>query len=68
MANSIGWVATAIFALSYFARQPVRLRQLQALAACLWVAYGLRINALPVVVANLAVAGAALFSITKPKT
>jgi hypothetical protein len=62
MADSIGWVATAIFALSYFARQPSRLRVIQAAAACLWIVYGLSINALPVVIANVAVAGAALFS------
>ena len=67
MADSIGWIATAIFSLSYLSREPGRLRLIQALAACLWIAYGLYINALPVVVANVAVAGAALFSMARQR-
>jgi len=67
MVNSIGWIATAIFALSYFSRQPETLRRIQAAAACLWIIYGLSINALPVVIANLAVAGAALYSMARQR-
>jgi len=67
MADSIGWVATAIFSLSYFSRQPNRLRMIQALAACLWIAYGLFIHAMPVVIANVAVAGAALYSMVRQR-
>jgi hypothetical protein len=58
----IGWVATAVFAISYTCRDPVRLRRVQAGAAVLWLAYGWAIGAAPVVVANLIVAGAALIS------
>jgi hypothetical protein len=58
----IGWVATAIFASSYLCRQPVALRRLQALAALLWISYGLLIKALPVVAANVVVAVLALYS------
>ena len=63
MGAALGWVATAAFSASYFARRPAVLRCIQAGAACLWIAYGLEIGAMPVVVANLIVAGAALFTI-----
>jgi len=58
----IGWAATAVFASSYRCRNPVQLRQVQALAACMWVAYGAIIGAAPVLVANLLVAGMAAWS------
>lgn len=58
----IGWVATALFASSYFFKQPMALRKVQALAALLWVVYGLTIHALPVVAANLVVAAVAVGS------
>ena len=58
----IGWLATAVFASSYFFRQPLTLRRIQAAAALLWVMYGVAIDAVPVVVANLIVAAAALYS------
>ncbi len=60
--EALGWVATAIFASSYLFRAPAALRRIQAAAACLWVAYGLAIHALPVVAANVIVAAAALVS------
>ena len=62
MLDGIGWVATAIFSTSYFFRQPAALRRIQAAAACLWIVYGLCIHAFPVVIANLIVAAAALYS------
>jgi hypothetical protein len=62
MLNSIGWVATAVFASSYFFRRPATLRKIQAGAALLWVAYGFLIGAMPVVVANVIVAAAAVYS------
>jgi hypothetical protein len=62
MLDAIGWVATAIFSASYFFRRPAMLRRIQAVAACLWIAYGLAIGALPVVAANVIVALAALYS------
>jgi hypothetical protein len=58
----IGWVATAIFVSSYLFKDPTALRRIQALAASLWVAYGVIIHATPVVVANLLVAGIAVYS------
>ncbi len=52
----IGWLATAIFACSYFFKTPARLRVVQALAALLWIAYGVLIHAMPVVASNAIVA------------
>lgn len=62
MLEWIGWVATAVFAVSYFCRQPAMLRRTQAVAALLWIGYGLIIKAPPVIVANLVVAVMALLS------
>ncbi len=62
MLSWIGWVATACFGLSYFFKKPATLRLIQAGAAILWISYGLLIHALPVVVANVIVALAALYS------
>ena len=58
----IGWLATAVFASSYLFRRPLVLTMIQAGAALLWVIYGVAIDAVPVIVANLIVAGAALYS------
>jgi hypothetical protein len=58
----IGWVATAVFASSYLCREAASLRRVQAAAAVLWVGYGVLIQAAPVIVANLIVAGMALAS------
>ena len=63
--NLIGWLATAVFGSSYFFRRPATLRAVQACAAALWIAYCLAIGAMPIVIANLIVAGAALYSRTK---
>jgi hypothetical protein len=65
MLDAIGWVATAIFSTSYFFRQPAALRRIQAAAACLWIVYGLCIHAFPVVIANMIVAAAALYSMPR---
>jgi hypothetical protein len=58
----IGWLATAVFLVSYFTRQPTALRRVQGAAAMLWALYGVLIHALPVIVANILVAGAAIAS------
>jgi hypothetical protein len=62
MIESVGWVATAVFAVSYFCRRPVAMRRVQALAATLWIIYGVAIKAPPVIVANLVVAALAIIS------
>jgi hypothetical protein len=58
----LGWVATAVFATSYFSRKAETLTRIQAVAACLWILYGIAIGAVPAIVANAIVAGAALYS------
>jgi hypothetical protein len=65
MLNVIGWIATAVFASSYFFRQAAVLRKVQAAAACLWILYGILLGAVPVVAANLIVAAAAVWSARK---
>jgi len=62
LTDCVGWLATAVFVLSYRFRDQRTLRWIQALAAVLWVGYGLARHAIPVVVANLLVAGMALYS------
>jgi hypothetical protein len=62
MVDSIGWIATALFAASYFCRTSGAMRRLQAMAAVLWIGYGVWMNALPIIVANSIVATLALYS------
>ena len=67
MLNWVGWVATALFASSYFCKRAATLRRVQALAAVVWVGYGIIIGAVPVVVANLIVAAMAAYSAWRPR-
>lgn len=60
--DAIGWVATAVFSLSYLFRSGAALRRVQAAAAVLWIAYGVAIHSYPVIAANVVVAAAALGS------
>jgi hypothetical protein len=62
MSEWIGWIATAMFGVSYFCKRPVTLRLVQASAAVLWIGYGVLIKAPPVVVANVLIAVLALYS------
>ena len=58
----LGWAATAVQATSYFFPKISTLTKLQVAAACIWIVYGIKIGAVPVIGANLIVTGAALFS------
>ena len=58
----IGWLATAVFLVSYFTTQQKSLRRVQGVAAILWATYGVLIHSLPVIVANVLVAVAAVAS------
>jgi hypothetical protein len=51
----IGWLATSIFAVSYFVRGSATMRWVQASAAACWIVYGVLLHATPVIVANLIV-------------
>ena len=55
MSDMVGWLATAIFAVSYFARSPVTMRWVQAAAAVCWIIYGVVLHSMPVIVANVIV-------------
>ncbi len=60
--NALGWTATAFFASSYFFKKAGALRVIQASAAVLWIIYGLEIHSAPVVVSNLMVGVAAVYT------
>ena len=60
--NVIGWTATAVFSSSYFFKEATTLRRIQAAAASLWILYGVAIHSAPVVVANLIVGIAAIYT------
>lgn len=62
MNDALGWAATAVFVGSYFCGRPETLRRMQMLGALMWMAYGLLMHALPVVVANLLVVAAAAWT------
>ena len=62
MLDGLGWVATALFAASYFCKTSRAMRRVQASAAVLWVGYGIWMNALPIIVANVIVAVLAMYS------
>lgn len=57
--ESIGWLATAVVVTSFFFADPTALRKVQILGASLWLAYGVAIDSLPVIVANVLVVTAA---------
>lgn len=59
MLEWMGWIATALFALSYVFKTPKALLRVQLLAALVWISYGWSIHSRPVIVANLVVAVAA---------
>ncbi len=58
----IGWLATAVFLVSYFTKTATGLRRVQGVAAGLWALYGVMIHSLPVIVANILVASVAVVS------
>jgi len=61
-AGLIGWVATATQATSYLSRKERTLTKIQALAALLWLSFGLVIGSAPVIVANVIVGAAAIYA------
>lgn len=59
----VGWTATAVFVGSYFFGRPSVLRMVQMVGALLWIAYGVLINASPVIAANVLVFSAAAWTL-----
>jgi hypothetical protein len=47
---------------SYFCRNQIVLRRVQAVAALVWISYGVVISAPPIIAANVLVAGVAVWS------
>jgi hypothetical protein len=62
VSDAIGWLATAIFGVSYFVRNQATMRWVQASAAVCWMMYGFLLHAAPVIVANVIVATLAAYS------
>ncbi len=62
MSDVVGWLATTIFAVSYFVRNPATMRWVQACAAVCWMIYGILLHATPVVAANLIVVTLAAYT------
>ena len=58
----LGWLATAVFVSSYFCARAETLKRVQMAGAAMWIAYGVVIGALPVIVANVLVLGAAAWT------
>lgn len=67
MSEWIGWGATAVFVGSYGFRRPSATRAAQMIGACLWISYGVLLNARPVILANALVVGAATLSILRDR-
>lgn len=65
MTEILGWVATAVFVGSYFFSRPAALRAAQMFGATLWIVYGVLIGAMPVIVANILVFGAAAWTVVR---
>ena len=62
MTDLLGWAASAVVVSSYFFRDPATLRRVQAFGAVIWTAYGVALDALPIIVVNIIVTTAALWS------
>jgi hypothetical protein len=62
MVDALGWIATAFVVGSYFCTSPTTLRVVQMLGAVIWTAYGIFIDSLPVIAANLLVIAAAAWT------
>ena len=68
MIEYLGWAATAVFVASYLCRRPDALKRVQMAGAMMWVAYGLLIQATPVVAANLLVFSVAGWTLARPSS
>lgn len=64
--EGLGWAATGVFAGSYLCREPQTLRKVQAIAALLWIAYGVVIQSFPIIISNTLVGTLASFSAFRP--
>jgi hypothetical protein len=67
VAETLGWIATAVFVGSYFFVRPAVLRAVQMSGAALWIVYGFLIGAIPVITANALVLTAAAWSLVRSR-
>jgi hypothetical protein len=67
MIEYLGWAATAVFASSYFCTRAGALKRVQMAGALMWAAYGLLIDATPVIAANLLVFGIAAWTLRQDR-
>jgi hypothetical protein len=67
VAESLGWVATAVFVASYFFARPASLRAVQMVGAVMWIVYGFLIAATPVIAANALVFLAAAWTTARSR-
>ena len=65
MRDWIGWIATSFFTISYFVKSQVTLLWCQAIAALIWLYYGILIESRPVIVANVIVVTSAVISVIR---
>lgn len=65
LADTMGWIATAVFVASYFFSRPAVLRGLQMLGAALWIAFGVLIASKPVIASNILVFSAAAWTLVR---
>jgi hypothetical protein len=66
-ADTVGWIATAVFVASYFFPKPAMLRGLQMLGAALWMTFGVLIASKPVIAANVLVFAAAGWTLMRAR-
>jgi hypothetical protein len=67
VAETLGWIATAVFVGSYFFARPGILRAVQMSGATLWIVYGFLIGAIPVIAANALVFAAAAWTLVRSR-
>ena len=65
LADTMGWIATAVFVASYFFSKPAMLRGLQMLGAALWISFGVLIASKPVIASNVLVFAAAAWTLLR---
>lgn len=65
MHDWIGWLATGVFASSYFSKNAAKICLVQAVAAGIWIVYGVSIHALPLIGANVIIGCLAAYSAWK---
>jgi hypothetical protein len=67
LADTMGWIATAVFVASYFFSKPAMLRGLQMLGALLWITFGVLIASKPVIASNILVFAAAGWTLARQR-